>query len=212
MWRSRFSRWFFLWVFLALASALAWGRLTEVAATLMTSVVMGLFLLPVLPMLFWSLRLLHRQPRTNWPAPVAVLLFCALAVAGLSPLMWTSTFLNFMSHKATYDRIVADAKAGRLAPNGGPGWTSGRRYGVDYYWQHSPGQASPSLQFNWGVPGGFSGIIYDEVECPPGNPRPPPSPPLEANGDDVPTIKNAGRLGTPWWWFGEHYCFVVIVS
>ncbi len=81
-------------------------------------------------LIIWSVVRFASRPRTAWLNSLAVLAAFGLSVGLGAPLADAGLYLNFLRHKSAYDRIVADAKAGRLegsltdagALTGGAGW------------------------------------------------------------------------------------------
>lgn len=124
------------------------------AVVLVTLGVLFLFVAPII-VLIWSVILAatHNR-RAFWLA--AAIVGLAGAYQGVSP--WLNEIgrdLTFQTRRATYDAIVADAKAGVLPPG------EGKRYGLPYKW--TPG--SPlRIEFEWlNLPNyQWAGVFYCE--------------------------------------------------
>ncbi|MFZ5719749.1 MAG: hypothetical protein ACOY5Y_09840 [Pseudomonadota bacterium] len=140
----------------------------------------------------------------SWVAVGAVVgAWIALAVAAI-PLARAGVYLNFWSHRAAYDAVVADLKAGRIADR-----SSGSRHGVRY---HTPDMRQGSVGFVWYWDFDIGqGVAYDEVDCP----RQPTTPPPErseaaaqSDGADPPVMKHAGSFYS--FHLGGHYCYFTV--
>lgn len=211
-WRTRLALVLLAWMGLSLIVTLGWGRLAELAPWLPALAISTLVGLPVLPLLIWCIIAVLRQPRLLWPAPVLVVVFGVVFVLAFERLMLAGTYLNFLSHRDAYRSIVADHKAGRLPPASPGRLVEGRRHGVKYALS-SVNTSAIDVLFDWGNTYGFSGVIYSESSCPPVQvaEREPPKPvSYEPGAAEPPTMKNAGRIGGPWWRLEGHYCFVII--
>lgn len=195
VWRTRLVRSVLAWMVLSVLLILGLGPLGELLADApLLHIVTLLIALPGLLLFGWGVVAVIRAPRRNWPTPLLVIGFSAALLFAAEPLVLAGARLHFMRREATYERILAEGQAGRLAMDEA-GWARGRRYGVPY--EVKVGD-NPGGLFRWGTePWGFFGILYDEYEChgrsPPPSPPPPP-PPTAQPGADPPTIKNAGRL------------------
>jgi len=215
LWRTWLGRSLLAWMALSLLLTLAWGRLAELSPQLVAPALAVIILAPVVPLLVWAGWASARQPRILWPIPLIHLVFCAAFAFGFEGLMRAGAYLNFLSHRDAYERIVAERKAG-LLPLGGQDWQEGLRHGVKYaLGQVNSGEID--VLFDWGNPHGFSGVIYSEQECSPAADQ--TSKPISAASqmgpvapDEAtpPTMKNAGRVGGPWWRLEGYYCFVII--
>lgn len=207
VWRTWPGRVLLAWMALVVFVALAYGPLLEVLSSDAVSWG-GLLVLFGAPaaLLPWSLWALIRRPRSAWPAPAGLLLFCAAFVFGGDKPWIAGGWLNLMRHRVAYDAVVADAKAGRLPGAGSDRWVEGSRGGVDYI---VAAWSPTTVIFPWHrnpYGGGWIGVTYDEEDCPP-HPPPPPAPFVPEPGEgDPPTLKNAGRLDQRFHLTGR-YCF-----
>lgn len=216
-WRTRLALVLLAWMGLSLIVTLGWGRLAELSPWLPAPLFLSVVVLPALPLLIWSFWAVARRPRSLWPAPILVVVFGVVFVLTFERLMLAGTYLNFLSHRDAYRSIVADHKAGRLPPASAGRLVEGRKHGVKYALD-SVNTSAIDVLFDWGNSYGFSGVIYSESSCSPTNDRPPSDPPApsappesaEPGGPPLPTMKNAGRIGGPWWPLEGHYCFVII--
>lgn len=201
---------------LTVAFIITLGRLCEMLpGAPVLAVVTALIILPTLPLLGWCLGAVIRRPRRDWPGLPMLLAFCFALIFGFDTLITTGARLNFLSHRPVYERILGEARAGRL-PLDENGWSTGRRYGVAY--ATNPG-GHPTAQFEWGgASDGFFGVVYDEWEC---FGRKPPAetprtisaapPPVADDGTEPPVMKNAGRLGGLRWPLSDDACLMHIV-
>lgn len=200
-WRSRFGRALSAWIVVALAFELGITRVLEVLGKGMALVWLALLVLAPLSLMIWALKRVTQKTGTWRGAGAVVATWISVAAAGF-PLSRASVYLNFWSHRAAYDAVVADFRAGRLNP--GPG----RRHGVEY---NATASGYISFAWYWDFDIG-QGIAYDEANCPP-RPPPAPPPPTPAAGPgepDPPTIKNAGTFHADEYRLGGHYCFFSI--
>jgi hypothetical protein len=210
--RTRLAVVLLAWMALSLIVTLGWGRLSELSPWLLAPVLLSVVVLPALPLLIWSFWAAARRPRSLWPAPVLVVVFGVVFVLAFERLMLAGAYLNFLSHRDAYRSIVADYKGGRLPPASPGRLVEGRKHGVKY----TLGSVNTSVidvLFDWGNNYGFSGVIYSETSCPTAQAveREPPKPvSYEPGAAEPPTMKNAGRIGGPWWRLEGHYCFVII--
>jgi hypothetical protein len=210
-WRSTLAKALFAWMASSVLVVLSWGRLDEISTDLARWTSLIVVLGPIPPLLGWSLWAVFRRPRRNWPGPVLLVALCIAFGAALVPLVWSGSYLNFLSHRSAYARIVADARSGKLPRLGAEAFARGQRYGVAYAVEFDADVERMTIYFDWGDPYGFTGIVYSEGGCPWVDPPPEPPPNSAPPGEpQPPTIKHAGRPGSPWWHFGGHYCFTVI--
>lgn len=157
-WRSWFERAFLAWGVIALAFWLGITRVLEVMGKGMALAWLALFLLAPLALIVWAIRRAATQAG-KWAIVGAVVVAWAVLVAAGIPLYRASVYLNFWSHRAAYDAVVADMKAGRLAAQ-----REGVRHGVKY---NSPMMRSGDVGFLWYWDFDVGqGVYYDETECP----------------------------------------------
>jgi hypothetical protein len=207
VWRTALGRVLLAWMGLITLLLLAYGRLLEVLS--LDAYSWGFtaaFLAAPVAFLHWCAWELVRRPRLMWPALLALVLFCASVVAGIEWVGRPGAYLNLLAHRAEYDRIVADAKAGRLPGLNSKDWVEGTQNGTRYV---LTGADPGGVIFPWDHRpyGGWTGVIYDEEDCPPRPPSPPsPPPPPHTGPGDPPVMKNAGRLDSRFHLSG-HYCF-----
>lgn len=207
-WARRFGRALLAWMGLCVLLTLGLMPLGEAAPWLPA---LGLFpaivALPALVFLAWSVVGMIRRPR-EWPAVLVVIAFVAAFVFGFLALMTTGARLHFLWRHPIYERIMADAAAGRLRLDEN-GASRGRRYGVSYsVYRRSDGR----ILANFAATDELY-VLYDEWDCYGRNPPPPPPqpPPSETDGVEPPTIKNAGRLNAMRWVLSDRACLVYAV-
>jgi hypothetical protein len=186
---------------LSVLSILALGPFSELAPLVAGRVVFCVILLPVIPLL------LAAAVTRSWRGALVIGAFCSAFLVGFNPLMNAGGYLNFLRHRDAYERILADAQAGRL-PLDENGTFHGRRHGVAGHVNTRP---TLSAGFDWGDPDGFFGVMFGP-ECaarPASRPAPETAPP-PSGGDTTPTIKNAGLTG-PQWPLGDRWCLTRVV-
>jgi hypothetical protein len=172
IWSTRLAKVLIAWMAIALISALGFARLMELLpGRAFSAVLVALYVAAPLVLLVWSIAAVLGRPHANWPALVALLLFCGVFVAANEALFDASIDLNFLSHRSAYDRIVADARRGRLGGVPDPsGHVTGERDGVRYSFLSA---RTLNLQFDWSRDSAMIlTVVYDEQACPE---RPAPS-------------------------------------
>jgi hypothetical protein len=203
VWRSALGRASLGWMTLCVVLVLGLGPLGELLPNApVVLAVLYVVMLPALPLLAWA----AAAPKRTWPAVAALVVFCAAFVLGFTTLLSAGARMYFLARQATYERIIAEGRGGRL-PVGDQGGMTGRRYGASYFVNPT---GRPLAQFSWGrVDGGFFGVMYDALEClDPGPPSPSPPPQPRAEGEaEPPTMKNAGQIG-PHWRLSDEACLI----
>jgi hypothetical protein len=199
------ARILFGWMGVAVLLAIGLGPLSDwLRWNDLTDVLIKWFVFPAafLIALAWIAR--ARDPSRYRPALRLVMGFCVAYVLAVWPLITAGAWLNFQVRRPTYERIIADAEAGRI-PLDNVGNASGRRDGVTYWVKPT----APRLaQFGWGS----LTVYYDEWEC--YGRRRPDAKPLALPPSDSsapPMIKNAGRLGGLRWPLSHEACLMSIV-
>lgn len=198
-WRSKFGRALSIWIITALAFELSVSRIVEVLGKGMALLWLGVLVVAPLALTVWALARVTDRTGT-WSAVGAVVVTWIAVLMAAFPLHRASVQLNFWSHRAAYDAVVADMKAGRLEQG------SGRRHGVKY---DAPWMTGNDVGFAWFWEYDIGeGVMYDEEACPrrptPPLPPPPPPPPRTLGDPEPPTIKSAGGNG---FHLGGHYCY-----
>ena len=163
IWRTWLAAVLAAWMLMAVGGIVGVWALLETAPT---PVVLGgaaLLVLAGIALLVASLWAMMRDPVTGWIAPSAMLFFLGGLGPAFQPLNDAGAQLNFERHRPAYEAIVAEAKAGRLAPDTS-GWVEGRRDEVRFrYRADRPGM----VEFAWVRGPLASGVRYDERVCTP---------------------------------------------
>jgi hypothetical protein len=165
LWRTPLGAALAAWMVVTLGALLGGWRIAETSPSgVLAGLALGLGVGAPAGLLVWSLWAMLRDPVTGWLAPAALLFFLGALVPAWRPLADAGMRMNFDAHRATYDAIVADAKAGRLRPDP-HGWVAGERDGVRFrYRADRPGE----VQFAWVRDGLLdAGVRYDEIPCRP---------------------------------------------
>lgn len=113
-WHTTFAKALGLWLMLAMIGMLTLIPLFEMIGYLPYKLLLAAMGLGALVLIGWSVWRFARRPRSGWVSPIAVVATAAIYVALVVPVANAGLFLNFLRHKPGYDKIVADAKAGRL--------------------------------------------------------------------------------------------------
>jgi len=199
VWRTLLAKTLAVWMVIALVSFLAAARLTELLPVwAFSAFIVMLYLVAPVALLAWSTAMLIRRPRVNWPALAALLTCCVGLFASERMLFDAGVHLNFLSHRSAYDRIVADARFGRL--DGSPdatGRMSGERDGIRYIVDR---RAPLELEFVWSREDSMMlSVIYDERGCPR-----PPAPPQRPSAKAPTAVQRAGASHH----LADHYCLI----
>jgi hypothetical protein len=165
LWRTPLAAALAAWMGVTVGALVGAWRIAEAApAGVLPGLAVGLGVIAPVGLLVWSLWTMLRDPVTGWMAPAALLFFLGAMVPGWRPLADAGMRMNFETHVATYDAIVADAKAGRMRPDD-YGWVRGMRDGVRFrYRADRPGE----VEFVWVRDGLIdAGVRYNDIPCTP---------------------------------------------
>lgn len=165
LWRTPLGAALVAWMVVTIGALVGAWRIAETSPFgVVIGLALGLGVAAPGGLLVWSLWAMMRDPVTGWLAPAGLLFFLGGLVPAWRPLVDIGMRLNFDNHRATYEAVVADAKAGRLQPNR-HGWVVGERDGVRFrYRADRPGE----VQFSWVRDDLLAaGVRYDEIPCTP---------------------------------------------
>ncbi|MBL8556936.1 MAG: hypothetical protein JNL41_21875 [Phenylobacterium sp.] len=149
VWRSPLALMMLAWMGLAIGGILgAWRTIEALPPMIALSVGVGLLLVAPAMLLVWSFWAMMRDPVTGWIAPSALLAFLGGMIPAWGPLLDAGIRLNFESHHAAYDEIVADSRAGRLvkATSSPGGWVEEDRDGLRFRYR---GGRPERIDFIW---------------------------------------------------------------
>jgi hypothetical protein len=149
VWRSPLAMVLLAWMVLAIGGILgAWRAMEALPPMMALGLAMGLFVLAPVLLLAWSFWTMMRDPVTGWIAPSALLTFLGAMVPAWGPLLDAGVRLNFETHHAAYDVIVADSRAGRLmrASSSPGGWVEEDRDGLRFRYR---GGRPERIDFIW---------------------------------------------------------------
>lgn len=164
IWRTWLAAVLAAWMLLVVGGIVGVWALLEMAPVASVLAAFALLALAGIALLAASLWAMMRDPITGWLAPSAMLFFLGGLGPAFQPLNDWGARLNFERHRPTYEAIVAEAKAGRMTPDG-LGWVQGERDEVRYrYRADRPGL----VEFAWVREPLPSGVRYDETSCTPG--------------------------------------------
>jgi hypothetical protein len=161
--QSNFAKALGAWLVLGAFGLLGHVPIFEVLTYYPYKILIAVMGLAAMALVGWSLWRFARRPRTGWVSPLAILIALPLFFALSLPLSDAGLYLNFLRHKLVYDRLVADARAGRL-----DGVQNGTRYGERFHLVRSQ---PPFVYFDHWQVGDyyFFEIYYDEKGCPGAN-------------------------------------------
>ncbi len=160
IWRTPLAVLLGAWMASVIGVTAAAGRLLEIvpADALMWAVI-GLYLIPIGPLLGWGVWAMLREPLTGWLAPTILLGFCGAFVPLAQPLFDAGVDLNFQARRPIYQAVIADA---RMTPPRPGGRVMGERDGVRFrYATERPDE----IDFIW-VDGPAPVFVrYDPTPC-----------------------------------------------
>lgn len=167
IWRTRLWPALMAWMGLAVAAPFGvWPLEEQAPLSVVAGTLILLFVVAPAVLLAWSLVHMMREPVSGWICPTLMLAFCGSLVPAARPLADAGLLLNLHAHTSVYERLIGEAKAGRLSgrPIGG-GWVEGTRDTIRYRFNPArPGR----MEFVWMDSRlYFSGVRYDETPCRP---------------------------------------------
>lgn len=160
IWRTPLAVILLAWILSVLGVTLAAARLIEVTPPdTLTWAAIGLYLLPIPPLLGWGVWAMLRDPLTGWLAPTLLLGFCGAFVPLAQPLFDAGVNLNFQARRPIYEAVIAEA---RMTPPRPGGRVMGERDGVRFrYATERPDE----IDFIWQDSPAGVGVRYDPTPC-----------------------------------------------
>jgi hypothetical protein len=167
VWRTPIAMMLLAWMGLAVGALLgAWRAVEILPPTIAVAMALSIFVAAPAVLLVWAFWTMMRDPVTGWIAPSALLAFGGAMIPAWEPLLDYGARLNFETHRAAYDAIVADGRSGRLrATAAGASWVMEDRQGVVFRYRPSrPGR----IDFVWSRGAILqAGVRYDAEPCRP---------------------------------------------
>jgi hypothetical protein len=164
IWRTWLAATLAAWMLLVIGGIVGAWAILETVPTPLTMAGAAILILAGPALLAAALWAMMRDPVTGWIAPSAMLFFLGGLGPALGPLNELGARLNFERHRPAYVAIIADAKAGRLVPNGA-GWVEGLRGDVRFRYR---ADRPDIVEFAWARGPLSSGVRYHEGGCTPG--------------------------------------------
>ncbi|MBL8769817.1 MAG: hypothetical protein JNK30_00420 [Phenylobacterium sp.] len=168
VWRTPLAMALLAWMGLAIGAIVGvWRGLETLPPGVVLGLAAGLLVACPVLLLIWSFWTMMRDPVTGWIAPSALLAFLGGMVPAWGPLLDAGVRLNFESHRPTYEAVVADAAAGRLARlSAAPGgWVEEDRDGLRFRYR---GGRPERIDFIWARNAYIeAGVRYNARPCRP---------------------------------------------